>query len=45
MFKLKRGVPAVEFCERCGSVCDQACRANELREQTRLSVLRYGVRF
>jgi hypothetical protein len=29
----------VEFCERCGSVCDQACRADAAREQARLALL------
>ena len=23
----------VEFCERCGSVCDARCRADTLRDQ------------
>ena len=36
MFKLKRSAPIVELCERCGSVCDHACRANQAREQARL---------
>ena len=46
MFKLKRksAVEAVEFCDRCSSVCDQICRANRAREQSRLAVLRHGVR-
>jgi hypothetical protein len=44
MFKLKRNTPAVEFCERCGSVCDVTCRANRVREQARLDVLRHGAR-
>ena len=41
MFKLKRSIPNVEFCDRCGSVCDQACRANQALEQARLDVLRH----
>ncbi len=45
MFKLKRGTRAIEFCERCGSVCDQACRLTASREQVRLDLLRYGGRF
>ena len=44
MFKLKRNSPGVEFCDRCGSVCDQACRANQAREQARLDVIRHGGR-
>jgi hypothetical protein len=45
MFKLRTSTPVVEFCERCGSVCDRACRANQAREQARLAVLRHGARF
>lgn len=46
MLKSKRkSVEDVEFCERCGSVCDTACRANAAREQSRLAVLQHGVRF
>jgi hypothetical protein len=45
MFKSKRkSVEGVEFCERCGSVCNKACRANAAREHSRLSVLQHGVR-
>ena len=44
MFKLKRSAPSVEFCERCGSVCDQSCRANQALEHARLNVLRHGTR-
>jgi hypothetical protein len=29
----------VEFCERCGSVCDQRCRADALLEQMRTRAL------
>ncbi|MGH3003869.1 MAG: hypothetical protein ACRDM1_14610 [Gaiellaceae bacterium] len=25
----------VEFCERCSSVCDQACRARAIRDRAR----------
>lgn len=42
MFKLRSKTPGVEFCERCGGVCDKACRANQAREQARLDVLRHG---
>jgi hypothetical protein len=34
----------VDFCERCGSVCDSICRAQEAREQTRLRALINGWR-
>jgi hypothetical protein len=36
--------PAVEFCERCGSVCDRRCRADELVRETVDQVLRQGWR-
>lgn len=32
----------VSFCERCGSVCDSACRADALRERARSQLLAYG---
>ena len=32
-FKNEKAELAVEFCERCGSVCDAECRSNALREQ------------
>jgi hypothetical protein len=34
----------VEFCERCGSVCDQRCRADTLRDQARTRALTAGLR-
>ena len=33
----------VEFCERCGGVCDSQCRADAAREEARLQML-YGWR-
>ena len=47
MFKLKgkSTVEGAEFCERCSSVCDQACRANQAREHARLNTLHHGMRF
>lgn len=30
LFKSKE--PNVAFCDRCGSVCDDGCRANTVRE-------------
>jgi hypothetical protein len=41
VFGLKRSIPNVEFCDCCGSVCDQACRTNHAPEQARLDVLRH----
>ena len=41
---LDRPPVQVEFCDRCGSVCDQTCRANQLREQARLRALTLGPR-
>ena len=40
----RKSVEGLEFCERCGSICDKACRANAALEQSRLSVLQHGVR-
>jgi hypothetical protein len=34
----------VEFCERCGSICDQACRAEALRDQALIRGLLSGWR-
>ena len=36
---------AVEFCERCGQVCDGGCRRAAVRERVLLQQLRLGVRF
>ncbi|HYX89092.1 MAG TPA: hypothetical protein VE753_06965 [Gaiellaceae bacterium] len=30
----KRQVPAVHFCDGCGSVCDDRCCARRVRERT-----------
>lgn len=35
---------AVEFCGRCGRVCDAGCRRAALREQALLQAWRYGAR-
>lgn len=35
---------AVEFCERCGAVCDAACRRNALVERARERALLHGMR-
>ena len=32
------------FCERCGQVCDTACRADAMRERARTQLLAYGWR-
>lgn len=34
----------VSFCERCGSVCDSACRAEAVREHALRRALAYGWR-
>jgi len=34
----------VDFCERCGSVCDSACRAEAAREAARRQLLGNGWR-
>ena len=39
-FGTEQALGSVEFCERCGSVCDAGCRAEEQREQLRLEALR-----
>ena len=45
MFKSNRkSVEDVAFCERCGSICNKACRADAALEQSRLRVLQHGVR-
>jgi len=38
-----RSAGRVEFCERCGNVCDQRCRADALREQARTRALTAGL--
>ena len=46
--KLRKARPTnerVEFCERCPSVCDSYCRANELLRAHREHVLFFGARF
>jgi ferredoxin len=35
---------AVEFCDRCGSVCDAACRRNAIIERARERALLRGMR-
>ena len=35
---------AVEFCDRCGRICDASCRATAIRERALLQSLRLGVR-
>ncbi|HEX6761795.1 MAG TPA: hypothetical protein VF094_03235 [Gaiellaceae bacterium] len=36
---------AVEFCERCGSVCDAACRRNAIIDRARDQALLLGQRW
>jgi hypothetical protein len=43
LFKRTR-VLAVEFCERCGFVCDAACRRNAIIERARDRALQLGMR-
>lgn len=40
----KRRELMVEFCDRCAQVCDVACRAEAVREHTRMQVLHFGAR-
>jgi hypothetical protein len=35
----------VHFCERCGSVCDSACRADAVRDRAREQAILLGARF
>jgi hypothetical protein len=42
---VRRKELAVEFCERCGSVCGAACRASRIREGALDLALRSGRRF
>ena len=34
----------MEFCDSCSTVCDHACRAASVREQTVVIAFRFGVR-
>jgi hypothetical protein len=36
---------AVQFCERCGTVCDAACRADAMRDRARERAILLGTRF
>ena len=48
IMKLRKARPTnerVEFCERCSSVCDSYCRANEVLRAHREHVLFFGARF
>ena len=40
----KNAVSKVEFCDRCGSVCDERCRADAERSRVFELVLRNGSR-
>jgi hypothetical protein len=35
---------AIDFCERCGCVCDAACRTEALRERALVKALQRGGR-
>jgi hypothetical protein len=39
-----RKPPAVDFCDRCGSVCDDNCRARALRQDAVEAALRQRFR-
>ena len=43
LFKRTREL-AVEFCDRCGCVCDAACRRNAIVERARERALLQGMR-
>ncbi len=43
-WKAKDMTQSAEFCDRCSSVCDGNCRANELLQVSRDRVARLGVR-
>jgi hypothetical protein len=43
-FRNEREELSVEFCDRCGCLCDAGCRAAELRERSLVQALRLGVR-
>ena len=48
MMKLRKARPTnerVELCERCSTVCDSYCRANEALRAHREHVLFFGARF
>jgi hypothetical protein len=45
MFKLRKTPETIDFCDRCGSVCDAACRANQVREHALDRGLRERPRF
>jgi hypothetical protein len=46
MFRFRRDPepPDVRFCDRCASVCDRRCQADELRRQTLLQAFLHGHR-
>ena len=44
LFPNKAKAATVSFCERCGEVCNAACRADALRERARLQTIAYGWR-
>jgi hypothetical protein len=43
-FRKKREPGRVDFCDRCGSVCDARCRADAARRRSVESALRHGFR-
>ena len=45
LLKSKRTEPQVEFCDRCGTVCDATCRASRMRGRAldRALAARFGL--
>jgi hypothetical protein len=41
----KKKEPSVDFCDRCSSVCDAACRSDAIRQRAQKKAMRYGGRF
>ena len=44
MLKFKRSAETIDFCDRCGTVCEAACRSSQVRERAIDQGLRYGPR-
>jgi hypothetical protein len=45
IFRRERSQSQVDFCERCGSVCDSVCRGEALRDETLTRAPLAGWRF
>ena len=44
MLRWKKPAETVEFCDRCGTVCDAACRSRQVRDRVIDQGLRHGPR-